>query len=389
MKIIVCGDSHIGAVFGLGGSNGKGGNTRVDDYEASLNHIIDYTIESKADVFIQTGDVFEHREPASEHISIVDKALKRLSNAGVSTFVIMGNHDYKRNGSSFSSSISNLSTSEFPNVRILLHPELVQLCNHKEEKVNLILLPYRDRRMYDGKSTKEQSDGYNKEVEELIKTVDNSNPTVAVGHNFFYEGNYNDYGGTEILTDPESFVGCDMVMMGHLHQFRILRKRAPVCVYTGSMEKTNFGDKDVDKYFIEYDCNSKNAKFKKIPSRGLVDHSFDLSEQSFASIDSEIVKSISELDLTDKVVRLKILVDEKVLPAIDKSLIQSKLYEAGAFYVSKINIETVAKRIIRNNSILEHKDDYSMLEAFVGSQDIDEGTKKDILREAKMIMGAA
>ena len=47
MRIVVCGDTHIGAVFGLGRPNGKGGNTRVDDYKKTLNHIIDYTISKQ------------------------------------------------------------------------------------------------------------------------------------------------------------------------------------------------------------------------------------------------------------------------------------------------------------------------------------------------------
>ena len=93
MRSIICGDTHIGAVFGLGRPNGRGGNTRVDDYESTLNSIIDYTIESKADIFIQTGDLFEHRDPSPQHMKIVDKALKRLSNANIATFVLMGNHD--------------------------------------------------------------------------------------------------------------------------------------------------------------------------------------------------------------------------------------------------------------------------------------------------------
>ena len=52
MRAVICGDTHIGAVFGLGRPNGLGGNTRVDDYEATLNSIIDYTISSKADIMI-------------------------------------------------------------------------------------------------------------------------------------------------------------------------------------------------------------------------------------------------------------------------------------------------------------------------------------------------
>jgi len=389
MRIVVCGDTHIGAVFGLGGPNGAGGNTRVDDYEKSLNYIIDYTIETGADAFIQTGDVFEHREPSVEHMAVVDKALKRLSNAGVSTFVIMGNHDYKRSGNLFSSSINSLSTADHPNIRILLNPELIEICNPKDERANLVLIPYRDRRMYPGKTNREQSDGFNKEVKDLIATIGNDNPSIAIGHNFFYEGSYNDFGGSEVLADPEAFDGCDAVLMGHLHQFRVLRKRAPVCVYTGSMEKTNFGDKSIDKYFIDYDTGAKKIKFCKIPTRELVDDSVDLSEFGFSSIDDEVSKAISNIDMKEKIVRLKFIVDEKVLPAIDKTSITSRVTALGAHFVSKINIETVVKRFVRNNSILDKKTDIDMLEAYVESQDLDVESKKELLKEAKLIMGVS
>ena len=235
MRAIICGDTHNGAVFGLGGPNGKGGNTRVDDYENSLNSIIDYCINTNADIFIQTGDLFETRNPTPEQIKIVDKALKRLSNANIATFVIMGNHDYKKTGSTFTSSISSLSSAEYTNVRMLLEPEVIHFSNKKKEGANLLLIPYRDKRMYSGSSVKACSEGYDSHVMSLLSEIENKDPTIAVGHNFFMEGSYNDYGGSEILANPLAFVGADAVFMGHLHQFRIQRKHAPVCVYTGSM----------------------------------------------------------------------------------------------------------------------------------------------------------
>ena len=74
---------------------------------------------------------------------------------------------------------------------------------------------------------------------------------------------------------------------------------------------------------------------------------------------------------------------------MDKSVIQSKLYDLGAFHVSKISIETVVKRIIRDSAILDNKDDFSMFEAFIDSQGIDGEYKKSLLKEAKIIMGEA
>lgn len=387
MRAIICGDAHIGAVFGLGKSNGKGGNTRIDDYEKSLNYIVDYTIESGADIFIQTGDIFEHRDPSLENMAIVDTALKKLSRAGVSTFVIMGNHDYKKNGETFTSSITSLTAAEYSNVRMVLDPENIHVSNGKES-VNLLLIPYRDRRMYPGKTIEAQSNGYNAHVKELISKIPNSDPTIAVGHNFFFEGSYNDFGGTEILANPDHFEGCDAVLMGHLHQFRIVRKRAPACVYTGSMERTNFGDKNVDKFFIDFDTSSKKAKFCKIPSRELIDESFNFTDCDFSNIQERIKQEILKLELQDKIVRIKLSIDEKLLPAVDKEFVETCLYSGGAYCVSKVLVETLSKRITRDNAVLDQKDDYSMLETFIRSQSLEEEFVKKLLKEAKLIVGA-
>ena len=386
MRAVICGDTHIGAIFGLGRPNGHGGNTRVDDYESTLNSIIDYTIDTKADIFVQTGDLFEHRDPSPQHMKIVDKALKRLSNANIATFVIMGNHDYKRSGAEFTSAITSLAAHEYPNVRMLLKPEVVEVCNSKNESVNLLLMPYRDRRMYEGSNIREQTSNFNKHIETLVSSVDNDNPIMAVGHNFFFEGSYNDYGGSEVMATPGAFNGCDIAVMGHLHQFRVVQKRAPVCIYSGSMEKSNFGDANVDKYFIDYSIFNKKIKFCKTEVRNLIDKTIDLSDSDFSNISDNLKAALDNEAISDCVVRLKLIADEKVVQALDKQVIQSELYKLGAFHVSKIIIEATSKRIVRDSAILNHKDDFSMLKAFLESQDIDSKYRAELLKEAKAIM---
>ncbi len=51
-------------------------------------------------------------------------------------------------------------------------------------------------------------------------------------------------------------------------------------------------------------------------------------------------------------------------------------------------IETLSKRIVRDNTVLEQKDDYSMLEAFIKSQSLENDFMEKILKEAKTIVGA-
>lgn len=389
MRAIICGDTHIGAVFGLGGPNKNGGNTRVDDYANTLNWIVDYTISSGAEIFIQTGDLFEVRNPTLEHMAIADSALKKLSRHNVATFIIMGNHDYKRNGTSYTSSILSLSSSDLPNVKVLVDPKIIHFTSIKNESVNLLLIPYRDRRLFEGKNNRDQSENLNSSIKNMISSVKNMDPIIAIGHNFFYEGSYQEYGGSEVLLDPDAFVGCDIVMMGHLHQARELKGTTVRCLYTGSMERTNFGDMNVDKVIIDYDISSKNTVLVKPPIRDLFDFSIDLTSCDFSNVLSTLESEISSKNINEKIVRLKILSDDKLFPAIDRQKISERLYAGGAHFVSKVMIEAAVKRIVRDSSIMSHSDDLSMIQAFISCQNLDDGFKKELMEEAKAIIGGA
>lgn len=387
MRLVICGDTHIGAVFGLGKATKEGGNTRVDDYEKTLNYIVDYAISTGADAFIQTGDVFDSRTPAPEHLNVLNRAIKKLSMANVTSIIIMGNHDYRKTGETFASAISSLAAKDYPNVRIVLNPEVVKFYDRKEVVTNLVLLPFRDRKMYLGKNTEQDSLSYEKEIKDLIAQCSPSTPTVAVGHNFYHTGSYNDYGGAEVLARIEAFTGCDFVAMGHYHQFKIINKKDPIAIYTGSMEKLNFGDEKVDKFFIDYDTESKKTKVLKCPTRTLLDFSVNLEQADHNNFIDCLKEKIQELDLKDKIVRNKIIVRDNLTPFIRKNDVEKIMYSLGAFYVSKVTVEPIVTRMIRDEAILNHKDDFSMFKAFIEDQASMQEEERDlILLEAKKIM---
>lgn len=389
MRAIICGDVHIGAVFGLGRQKDDGGNTRVDDYETTLNYIVDYAISTKADMFIQTGDLFETRSPSPEHMDIADRAIKRLANANIAAMVIMGNHDYRRSGDTFTSAISALSAKDYPRVRLILNPQILTLKNKSNIGANILLIPYRDKRMYDGSSDNRiSSRAFNEHIKDLVLSINNGYPTLAVGHNFFFEGSYNEYGGSELLADPKAFVGCDAVIMGHHHQHRVIQSIGPLAIYSGSMERTNFGDAKSDKFFIDYSFNDKSAKYIKIPSRGLIDASIDLSEHSPESLCDALNCELLKLNLNDKIVRCKINVKDIASKVISKTHIEKELYALGAHFVSKITIEVLTSRVIRNEDILNHRDDAEMFKAFIQSQNIDDEMRNSIECEAMSIISA-
>lgn len=384
MKIVICGDTHIGAVYGLGSQNLNGLNTRIYDYEKTLLNIVDHCINNEVDVFIQTGDLFDKRTPTPEQMEIANSAFKKLSANGIFCAVIMGNHDYKKNGPTYTSSILGLSAKDLPNVRMVIQPELITITN-KSDKANLILLPFRDRKLFTGKNCREDSLQYEQEVADLLQKADDA-PTIAVGHNFFYEGSYSEYGGSEVLPKIEAFSECDFVAMGHYHNFKILKKKDPIAIYTGSMERINFGDAESKKIFIEYETIEKKVRVITSPVRDLSDLTISLEDSSFETIEADIEESLSRLDIKDKIVRLKIILHEKTSTMLKANSIEKRLYELGAYFVSKINFEHIYQKIVRDTSILDEKDNYSIFKAFVLSQGFEEDMKEKILLEARSIM---
>jgi len=386
MKAIICGDVHIGAVFGLGKTNSTGGNTRIDDYETTLNNIIDYTISSGAEVFIQTGDLFETRNPTPEHIEIADRAIRRLSDNHIFTIIIMGNHDYKKIGHSFTSAITSLPSRNYPNVRLIVEPENIIFTNKNGVKANLFMIPFRDKRMYPGKNQKEIVDSFNEHIKDLYSDINPNLPTCVVGHNFFFKGNYFDFGGSEVFLYPESVKTADIVVMGHFHGFANIKKDSPKCFYSGSMEKTNFGDQDSDKYFIEYDFLKKQEKILKSNVRDLNDITIDLTQQTSTTYLDFAKDEISKFNLENSIVRCRLKIKENISGAINKGEIEKILNESGLFFLSKIIIEVIQTKAVVSSDILQQKTDYDIFSAYAKSFGMTEKMLEDILSESRSII---
>ena len=298
----------------------------------------------------------------------------------------MGNHDYKRRGDSFSSAISSLPAKNYPNINFVLNPTVSTVENTKGERLDLVLLPFRDKRMFEGETLPEKCKSYESLINDLTESRDSDCPVIAIGHNFFYEGSYNDYGGRELLVNPRALNGLNSIFMGHLHSFRVLKNSDPTAIYTGSMERNNFGEAREQKNFIIYDSKYDEITFHKPPLRNLIEIKSDLSKLDVSNVYSGIIELIDKYDLKDSICRLSVDIKEELIPTLNKGKIKKYLYEKEAFFVSKVNLMPVRNRVIRDTSILDNEDDYSMFESFLNQQNIDKKELSLILKEAKLIM---
>ena len=242
------------------------------------------------------------------------------------------------------------------------------------------------RSTYFSQGSRSEKNLYEDLINEMIESRDSDCPVIAIGHNFFYEGSFNDYGGRELLVNPGRLNGLNSIFMGHLHSFKVLKNSDPTAIYTGSMERNNFGEAREQKNFIIYDSKYDEVTFHKPPLRNLIEIKSDLSDLDVSNIFKGITDLIDSYTLNDSICRISVDIKEELIPTLNKTKIKKYLYDKGAFFVSKVNLMPVRTRVVRDTSILDNEDDYSMFESFLAQQKIEEKELSLILKEAKLIM---
>src|SRR3954447_17109215 len=93
MKIAHLADTHIG-MENYGRINPETGlNQRLHDFLASLDQAIDAAIEASVDLAVFAGDIYKTRDPTPTHQREFARRIHRLSQAGIQTMIVAGNHD--------------------------------------------------------------------------------------------------------------------------------------------------------------------------------------------------------------------------------------------------------------------------------------------------------
>src|SRR6516164_4324477 len=94
IRLIHVSDIHFGSGEGHGCLNPTTGlNVRFEDFVAALGKVVDYTITNRADAFLFSGDAYRNASPEPIYQKMFARELKRLSDAGIRTILVVGNHD--------------------------------------------------------------------------------------------------------------------------------------------------------------------------------------------------------------------------------------------------------------------------------------------------------
>ena len=110
MRIVHFSDLHIG-VENYGRTDPQTGlSTRLGDFLAALDEVVQYSLVRNVDLVLLAGDAYKGRDPSQTHQREFAKRLTELSAAGIPTFILVGNHDLP-NASSRANAVAQTRSS--------------------------------------------------------------------------------------------------------------------------------------------------------------------------------------------------------------------------------------------------------------------------------------
>ncbi len=305
MRIIHFSDTHLGHRDYNAIDSDSGINQREADIYKVFNEIIDYILETKPDLVIHAGDLFDNVRPSNKAISVALEAFSKLSQAKIPTVIIAGNHSTPRQKSK--ETIFKV-LDYFENIHPIYHG-MHELVSVGSCAVHAIPHTYSDPDLQ--KSVK------------LAKPNDKFKYNILVAHGVVHNVKEASWGEFKELTLPDEILnmGFDYIALGHLHSCHKIAKNA---YYSGSPERLSWNEVINEKYFLE--INLETSEIKKIPTTTREMKSFDPidcenlnPEQIIDSLKSKIKDSVD-----NKIIRITF---DNIPRHIHASLNHEKIYE--------------------------------------------------------------
>jgi len=387
MKILILGDTHFGGGFSLGTINSyRQLNSRLIDFSNTFDYVIDYIKANDIKHFIITGDIFEYRRPHASELSLFSEKLQRLSEIGVHTYIVIGNHDMIRD--QCTTTIDVLRRLKLSMVHIYTDIDSVVCKDNTDDIINLIFFPFRTRQMLGCSNNEDAVQRLSDRLQYEIRGI-GKGPKILVGH-FMLQGtilgdNVAENQAGEISLPQDMFKDLDGTIMGHVHPHCVIQK-SPLIAYIGSMERKDFGDSGHLKYFLVVNKNKEKLiyQFEKLPVRPIYDIELDQSSILDGKIATE--KCIEQLTsfskkhkMNESIIRLCIFVNEHNMYDLRKDKIRNYLKkELQIHHCVGIHTQIVSKRQLRKSTITERIDPLKSFEEYLTL--IDDEEMRELMR---------
>jgi DNA repair protein SbcD/Mre11 len=322
-RILHFADAHIDIATGGRHDPTTGLPVRALDFLKALDTIVDTAIEERVDVVLFAGDAYKDRTPVPTFQREWGRRIVRLSQAGIPTLLLVGNHDLSP-AVGRAHAMQEYETIPVAGVRVLSRPALLGPQDLFGLPIQVIALPWVSRSSLMAALDMSSADPAKIYTEleirltELVqlwleKQVDPALPVVLTAHcsvqGALYGGERSVMLGSDLVL-PGSLVRdprLSYVALGHIHKPQNLNPGAqPPVIYPGSIERVDFGEVEDDKFFVIADVQPgcpTEVEWRKLSGRRFIDRRVRLdSPENMAAFLLQALPSQEEM--TGAVVRL-------------------------------------------------------------------------------------
>jgi exonuclease SbcD len=376
-----------------------GTSTRVRDFLDRLDEVIDFALSNDADLAVFAGDAFKNRDPDPTQQREFAKRIKRLADA-VPTLLVVGNHDMPGMANR-ASSIDIFQTLAVPGVIVGNKPD-GRVVETKRGPLFLAWMPYpmRNRLLirdeHQGKSIEELELTLREVVSKIVRDLANQSrdmemPRLLAGHFTVEKARFGSERSVMLGKDVAVYASTladeswDYVALGHIHRHQDLSEGGyPAVVYSGSLERIDFGEEAEQKGFCWVELARGNSKWRFIPVAAREFHTVRVDARGSDDPTNVVLEKLEQLSADDAVVRVQVQLTTDQEAEFREREVDNALSNATSVIVSReIEDET---RIRLGNLVPEAMSSIALLERYFQSKEVDEERIRSLLEKAEEIL---
>jgi len=257
VQILHCSDMHLDKNFNMASL------AKVQERKEDLNRnflaAVDYALMNKPDLFLMTGDIFDRVSPGNAVRILVTEKIRRLKEAGISVFLIGGNHDVPKLG------------GQHLAIDVLSSAGLATVFSRSDEFERRVLQIDRKSVCVIGKSYFSQVESQNPLHRCEIPTEGDYNLLMIHGslQGLNVVSSVPEMASQNPFRPEDIKVGLNYLALGHFHNYYERDHEGCRIVNPGSMEKLSWAEMNDEKGFVwaELDGSEVSTEFITLETR--------------------------------------------------------------------------------------------------------------------------
>ncbi len=370
LRILHFADAHIDIATHGRHDPQSGLPVRVQDFLKSLDTIVDAAIDEKVDLVLFAGDAYKDRTPVPTFQREWGRRIARLSNAGIRTLLLVGNHDLSP-AMGRAHAMQEFETLPVAHVHVSARPEFLGPADLEDLPLQVMALPWVSRSSLmaamqlsgtDPSEVYAELEGRLSELVErwLEEKIDPRLPVMLAAHASVQGAKYGAERAVMLGSDlvlPGSLVRdprLNYVALGHIHKPQDVNEgQQPPVVYPGSIERVDFGEAQDEKFYVIAHLEAgvpTRIEWRRLEGRKFIDRFVHLD--SMEHIPERMLAALPEqAELTDAIVRLVVEYPAEYEPMLNEQVVRQHAEPAFEFHLVRRPQREARLRLPGNQAI--------------------------------------